>query len=184
MYQCNIILLDNSFGLFSELIQSYKDLVYNVSLDICYNYSSEVSKIELMDTDEYVYDITTDSGHFHCQGLIQHNCFNYSTLDIHQQGLPMVKKVRSLPPKHLYAYKSQLEQFVTIASNSTLGATGLSDMLVVMSHYIDKILKTRQDDHFRFATEEDCWRYVKGNLASFIYTINQPMRGNQCVTED
>jgi len=184
VYQCNIILLDSSFGLFSELIQSYKDLVCNVSLDICYDYTSEISKIELMDTDEYVYDITTDSGHFHCQGLIQHNCFNYSTLDIHQQGLPMVKKVRSLPPKHLYAYKSQLEQFVTIASNSTLGATGLSDMLVVMSHYVDKILKTRQDDHFRFATEEDCWRYVKGNLASFIYTINQPMRGNQCVTED
>lgn len=184
VYQCNIILLDSSFGLFSEVIQSYKDLVCNVSLDICYDYTSEISKIELMDTDEYVYDITTDSGHFHCQGLIQHNCFNYSTLDIHQQGLPMVKKVRSLPPKHLYAYKSQLEQFVTIASNSTLGATGLSDMLVVMSHYVDKILKTRQDDHFRFATEEDCWRYVKGNLASFIYTINQPMRGNQCVTED
>jgi len=184
VYQCNIILLDSSFGLFSELIQSYKDLVCNVSSDICYDYTSEISKIELMDTVEYVYDITTDSGHFHCQGLIQHNCFNYSALDIHQQGLPMVKKVRSLPPKHLYAYKSQLEQFVTIASNSTLGATGLSDMLVVMSHYVDKILKTRQDDHFKFATEEDCWKYVKGNLASFIYTINQPMRGNQCVTED
>ena len=42
-----------------------------------------------------------------------------------------LKKVKSHPPKHLYAFKSQLEQFTIIASNSTLGATGLADMLVV-----------------------------------------------------
>ena len=122
--------------------------------------------------DIYIHD-------FHGIGAGLPYCFNYSTYDIMTKGLPMVKKVKSLPPKHLYAFKSQLEQFTVIASNSTLGATGLADMLIVMSYYVNNILKTKQDAHFKFATEEDVWRYVKENLISFIYTINQPMRANQ-----
>jgi ribonucleoside-triphosphate reductase len=106
-------------------------------------------------------------------------CFNYSTYDIMTKGLPMVKKIISSPPKYLYAFKSQLEQFTVIASNSTLGATGLADLLIVMSYYVKNILETKSDAHFTFASEEDCWRYVKENIVSFIYTINQPMRANQ-----
>jgi ribonucleoside-triphosphate reductase len=105
--------------------------------------------------------------------------FNYSTYDIMQKGLPMVKKIASLPPKYLYAFKSQAEQFVTIASNSTLGATGLADLLIIMALYVDQILKNHTDAHFKLASEEDCWRYAEENLASMIYTINQPMRANQ-----
>lgn len=116
---------------------------------------------------------------FHGIGAGKPYCFNYSTYDIHVNGLPMVKKVKSLPPKHLYAFKSQLEQFTVIASNSTLGATGLADMLVVMSYYVNNIIDTKSDAHFNFATEEDCWSYIRENLVSFIYTINQPMRANQ-----
>lgn len=106
-------------------------------------------------------------------------CFNYSTYDIATKGLPMVTKIVSSPPKYLYAFKSQVEQFVTIASNSTLGATGLADLLLVMSFYVEDILERCGDDHFNFATEEDCWAYVKSNIISMVYTVNQPMRGNQ-----
>lgn len=106
-------------------------------------------------------------------------CFNYSTYDIMTQGLPMVRKVKSSPPKYLYAFKSQVEQFVVIASNSTLGATGLADLLLVMSYYVKQILATKSDAHFHFASEQDAWAYVKENLTSMIYTINQPMRANQ-----
>lgn len=116
---------------------------------------------------------------FHGIGAGMPYCFNYSSYDIMTKGLPMVKKVKSLPPKHLYAFKSQLEQFTVIASNSTLGATGLADILVVMSYYVKNIIKTKSDAHFKFQTEEDCWTYVRENLISFIYTINQPMRANQ-----
>lgn len=122
--------------------------------------------------DIYIHD-------FHGIGAGLPYCFNYSTYDILTKGLPMVKKIASLPPKHLYAFKSQLEQFTVIASNSTLGATGLADMLVVMSYFVKNILATKSDAHFTFASEEDCWNYVRENIVSFIYTINQPMRANQ-----
>jgi len=122
--------------------------------------------------DIYIHD-------FHGLGAGLPYCFNYSTYDIMLQGLSTVKKIKSFPPKYLYSFKSQLEQFVVIASNSTLGATGLADLLIVMSLYADQILKTKSDAHFKFVSEQDCWDYIKENLVSFIYTINQPMRANQ-----
>lgn len=106
-------------------------------------------------------------------------CFNYSCIDIVNKGLPMVSKIDSKPPKYLCSFKSQIEQFVTHASNSTLGATGLADLLLVMSYYVKNILKTHKDEHFKLASEEDCWSYVKATLVSLIYTLNQPMRGEQ-----
>lgn len=110
-------------------------------------------------------------------------CYNYSTYDIMTKGLSMVKKIKSIPPKYLYSFKSQLEQFTIIAANSTLGATGLADLLIVMSYYVKNILGTLSDAKFSFKSTEDVWKYVKENIVSFIYTINQPMRGNQsCFT--
>jgi ribonucleoside-triphosphate reductase len=91
----------------------------------------------------------------------------------------MASKVKSKPPKYLHAFKSQLEQFVIIASNSTLGATGLADLLVTMSYYVSNILETKSDAHFKFASEEDCWTYVKEMLDSFIYSVNFDLRANQ-----
>lgn len=129
--------------------------------------ANEIVEIQL-NGDIYIHD-------FHGIGAGLPYCFNYSTYDILTKGLPMVKKIKSAPPKYLYAFKSQLEQFTVIASNSTLGATGLADMLVVMSYYVKNILDTKTDAHFKFASEEDCWTYIKENLISFIYTINQPI---------
>lgn len=137
--------------------------------------ANEISERQLIG-DIYIND-------FHGIGGGLPYCYNYSTYDIMTKGLPMVKKIKSIPPKYLYSFKSQLEQFTIIAANSTLGATGLADMLLVMSYYVKNILNNLSDAKFKFATKEDAWKYVKENLVSFIYTINQPMRGNQsCFT--
>lgn len=179
VYRLSCRITNKSIAEHSVKVKENHDIVYK-PMQIDGRFETNIlHKINEWITPEYVYDITTDSGHFHCQGLIQHNCFNYTTYDIMLKGLPMVKKVKSLPPKHLYAFKSQLEQFTVIASNSTLGATGLADVLVVMSYYVKNILNTLTDAHFKFASVEDCWNYVRENIVSFIYTINQPMRANQ-----
>lgn len=110
-------------------------------------------------------------------GLQSCYCFNYSTYDIALLGLPMVTKIKSIPPKHLYSFKSQLEQFVVYSSNSTLGAVGLADVFITMSYYIDKMIRTGSDAKFKLTNEEDVWIYVKENIVSLIYTLNQPFRG-------
>lgn len=106
-------------------------------------------------------------------------CFNYSTFDIALEGLPMVQKIKSTAPKHLFAFKSQLEQFVVQAANSTLGATGFADLFITMGYFVDRALETLSDAHFHFKDTDDVWTYVSETLGSFIYTVNQPMRGNQ-----
>lgn len=103
-------------------------------------------------------------------------CYNYSTFDIALMGLPMITKIKSVQPKYLYSFKSQMEQFITIAANSTLGATGISDLFITMSAFVKRSLDTLSDAGFNFKEKEDVWKYVKENLVSFIYTINQPMR--------
>lgn len=230
IYRISIRITDKDFIKYSEKIKNKADLVYKkIGKDGRFETNELYKKID-MGMPEYVYDITTNSGHFHCQGMIQHNCFNYSTYDILMNGLPMVKKIKSYPPKYLYSFKSQLEQFIIIASNSTLGATGVADILVTMSHYIENIFKNGHDAGFYFDGwfsdeekkliedellklnefdknieieeiekitnkinnklnkkepynkkwfESNVYRYAKENIVSFIYTINQPLRGQQ-----
>jgi len=138
-----------------------------------YNLETANKIVEMQLTgDIYIHD-------FHGFAASLPYCFNYSTYDILTKGLPMITKVKSIPPKHLHAFKSQLEQFVIIASNSTLGATGLADLLVILSYFTKNILNTKSDAHYNFKTQEDCWTYVKEMITSFIYSVNFSLRGNQ-----
>lgn len=152
-------------------LNSYYVLWRNLKKLYGHEAANEIIEAQLTG-DIYINDV-------HGIGAGEPYCFNYSTFDIALLGLPMVKKIASVPPKYLYSFKSQLEQFVVIASNSTLGATGLADLLIVMSYYVKNILQNRCDAHFSFEDERSAWNYVKENLVSFIYTINQPMRANQ-----
>ena len=115
-------------------------------------------------------------------------CFNYSTYDIALEGLPMGGRLEVDPPKTLFAFLRQVEQFTVYAANSTLGATGLADLLIVASRYVDKIFENDgMDGHIRAAGHdplgdlrtEDVWRYVHESLTSLIYTLNWEFRGNQ-----
>lgn len=111
-------------------------------------------------------------------------CFNYSTYDVALQGLPYINRIKCIPPKHLLTFKQQMEQFTVFASNNQSGASGQADLLIIMSHYVEKVLKEMGDLGVKFNTENDVWRYVSELLTSYIYTINQPFRSNQCVDEE
>ena len=107
-------------------------------------------------------------------------CFNYSTYDIALLGISDEFDGRngSVPPKNLMSFFGQLELFALIAGNSTLGATGLADLLIVASIFIDKILQTGEDSHVPY-DEKGCWNYAEALLCGFIYRLNQPYRGSQ-----
>lgn len=113
-------------------------------------------------------------------------CFNYSTLDIALEGLKMGGRLNIVPPKSLSTLLRQIEQFTVYAANSTLGATGLADMLIVVSRYVDMILEDSKDsmayydNHACVGTNrKEVWTYVRECLTSLIYTLNWEFRGNQ-----
>ena len=109
-------------------------------------------------------------------------CFNFSTYDIALGGLPMGDRVKPVPPKSLYAFVRQVEQFTVYAANSTLGATGLADLLIVITCYVQKMRQqdgTWKDGHYTFKNAREAVAYVHEVLASLIYTLNWQFRGNQ-----
>lgn len=115
-------------------------------------------------------------------------CFNYSTYDIALNGLTMSNKMKIKPPKSLDSFIRQMEQFTVYAANSTSGATGLADFLIVVSYYVDKIVANRCDGHIFIGENIDESKnsldsrvetYVSEKIKSFIYTINWEFRGNQ-----
>jgi ribonucleoside-triphosphate reductase len=104
-------------------------------------------------------------------------CFNYSTYDIALNGLEGVsKRVRVCAPKSLETFVRQVEQFMVVAANSTLGATGFADFLIVASLFVEKMKSTGYDGRIKV---DDYKIYVKEKLINFIYTVNWEFRGNQ-----
>ena len=108
-------------------------------------------------------------------------CFNYSTYDTATMGIPSVFDGRggSEPPKNLMSFLGQIELFSLIAGNSTLGATGLADLLIVIAIYMDKMLQNKEDAHAPMVDDKACWQYMESMLTGFIYRLNQPYRGSQ-----
>ena len=108
-------------------------------------------------------------------------CFNYSTYDTATMGIPSVFDGRggSEPPKNLMSFLGQIELFSLIAGNSTLGATGLADLLIVIAIYMDKMLQNKEDAHVTMVDDKACWQYMESMLTGFIYRLNQPYRGSQ-----
>lgn len=108
-------------------------------------------------------------------------CFNYSTNDIKYGGLKgLSDRPYVTAPKSLDVFIRQVEQFMVVAANSTLGATGFSDALIVASTYVDKIIETGRDGHINIGKNiDDIKTYVKEKLTEFIYTVNWSFRGNQ-----
>ncbi len=103
-------------------------------------------------------------------------CFNYSTYDVALSGLEMSNRITVVPPKSFESFIRQMEQFTVYCANSTLGATGLADVLIVASYFVDKIKATGYDGHIKI---DDIETYVSERLRSFIYTLNWSFRGNQ-----
>lgn len=108
-------------------------------------------------------------------------CYNYSTFDTALLGIPDAFDGRggSEPPKNLMSFFGQIELFSLIAGNSTLGATGLADLLITTSIFVDKMIRTGEDAHFKLGTEENVYKYTESLLTGLIYRLNQPYRGSQ-----
>lgn len=175
MYSVSFRITDELMPYFSSSVKvsSHEETQSPINKDGRFE-SSRVVKITEYEDDfgEYVYDVTTETGDFHCQGMIQHNCFNYSCLDVVIQGLPFVAKIKSEPPKHLSSFMGQMIQFITYASNSIAGAVGLADFLLCTSWFVDKMFEDNKD-----VPREYLNRQIKQELQSFIYSVNQPFRG-------
>lgn len=185
-YKIKNVTFNNNFYFVDFILDNDIDVIFNTkkyeeyALDTTedtYQSVRIISKDIIEYKNKYVYDIQTESGIFSSDGLMSHNCFNYSTNDVAYNGLKGIsRRLDVKPPKSFNTFIRQVEQFVVYAANSTLGATGLADILVVGSHFVKKIKETGYDGHIKV---NDIHQYIYEILVNFIYTLNWEYRGNQ-----
>jgi ribonucleoside-triphosphate reductase len=172
MYRLSIRLNDRDFIKFSQKVKDNESLVYIKRAKDGRYETNKLNKIQVLkDKEEWVYDVTTSTGTFYSQGMLQHNCWNFSCIDIMYLGLPFVTRVTSSSPKHLDTYFNQLMELVAFAGNNQSGATSIADTLIVASYYVDKLYKENKEIPVSFLDN-----IVKQNIQSFIYRCNQLYR--------
>ena len=156
-----------------HLINSYYRMWKELKKDVSEEYANRMVESQLTGR-IYV-------NHFAGWSSSKPYCYNYSTFDTALLGIPDAFDGRggSAPPKNLMSFCGQIELFSLMAGNSTLGATGLADLLVTISIFVDKMLQTGEDAHFPLADEKAIWQYTESLLTGLIYRFNQPYRGSQ-----
>lgn len=165
----NIIVFDDEITKPLKLIYSYYRLWKGLQKKYGLEYANHAVEKQLSG-EIYVND-------FHGFSTNKYYCYNYSTLDTAINGIPQgIDAEASVPSKYLNTFFEHLQLFCVHAGASSLGAVGLADLLLTVSAYVDRILTLKSDQHFKFASEEDCWIYIKEKLTNFVYFLNQPNR--------
>ena len=165
----NTIIYDQEMAKPLKLIYSYYRMWKGLKKKFGLEYANEAVRKQL--TGEiYIND-------FHGFASNLYYCYNYSTLDTAQKGIPKgIDAEKSRPTKYLNTFMEHLQLFCIHAGNSSLGAVGLADLLLTMSAYAKRVLTVKGDQHVNFVSEEDCWTYIKEKMTNFIYFLNQPNR--------
>ncbi len=119
------------------------------------------------DTDEEVFDISVDTGHFMCNGILSHNCFAYDLERLVKEGLYFISNFNCQPPKHLCTYTDFVSEFVSWTCNRSSGAVGLPSFLIY-SYYFWK--KDVAEGYYLKSPEA----YRDQSFQEIIYRLNQP----------
>ena len=129
-------------------------------------YSNEVkviAKKEIPIADDFVYDITTESGTFICNGIFSHNCQGWSIEDILLRGIePIGTNPKSNPPKHLDVLTMQMVNFVGMATQESAGAQAFNAVDVLLAPFV----------HYDGLDE----RKLKQIIQMFVYNLNTTSR--------
>lgn len=180
MYRVSFVVDDKNIDLvnFSDKLQKHKDVVLKERGKDGRFETNEVLKIRSFEQD-YVYDITTETGTFSSQGLIQHNCFNFDPVHFALLGIPkeLDGKGESLPPQHMESFFGILEDILPIFAKNLAGACGIATLFPVLSIYVQKAIKEGYKiDKIQLKDEQAVWDFLRVKLTSLLYNLNRPSR--------
>lgn len=120
---------------------------------------------------EYVYDITTETGRFVANGMVQHNCFSINASKLVMEGRPF-GSLPSAPPHRVMSYINALTETVHQLSNHLCGAIAIGSFFLDVCHLIvyreHKTLTDLQDPVYR--------KYIYNAMQGFVHSLNMLSR--------
>ena len=108
--------------------------------------------------DKYIYDITTESGTFVCNGIISHNCAGWSLEQLLLEGFNAPGRMHCNPPKHLDTALMQMVNYIGTLQNEWAGAQAFNHIDILLAPFV------RAD---KLSYEE-----VKQALQMFVFNLN------------
>lgn len=113
--------------------------------------------------DNYIYDITTESGTLVVNGMWNHNCVGWSLEDLLYRGFGGVRgKIESAPPKHFRTALGQVVNFFYTLQGEAAGAQAFSNFDTLLAPFV------------RF--DKLSYPEVKQAMQEFIFNLNVPTR--------
>ena len=113
--------------------------------------------------DDVIFDITTNSGTFFCNGLLVHNCMGWDLYDLLLRGFGGVaSKIESRPAKHFRTAMGQLVNFLFTLQGESAGANAVSNFDTLLAPFI-------RYDNLNYSQ-------VKQAMQEFLYNCMVPTR--------
>lgn len=125
----------------------------------------KIKESSFLDSNNYIYDITTESHTFICNDLLVHNCAAVSLYPFIQNGLQDFGG-DSKAPKHLSSFNGGFVNLIFALSSQFCGAIATVEYLMCFDYYArldygDNYLETHES-------------IIKQELQQVVYALNQP----------
>ena len=175
---------NNDFKRLSEKMKDVNIESYNESHDTVVR-GLEINKIIRFDSHDisdtrflkneldYVYDITTDTGRFYANGMVQHNCFAIDASRLITEGRPF-GQLPSLPVQNLRGYISCLTETIHQMSCHLAGAIAVGSFFLDVANvcmykhkYTMKHLKRRK-----------IRKEIQNSFQHFVHSVNMLSRNS------
>lgn len=149
----------------------------------------EIEEGTFLDENGYIYDITTDTHSFVCNGLWAHNCVSITMYPFLFYGLKSLGG-KSGAPKHLDSFCGEFINLVFAIAAQFAGAVSTPEFLMYMDYFIRKDYGNDYTAHWNeiispaIATEQKTLgQLVEDKFQQVVHSINQPAaaRGYQAV---
>ena len=121
---------------------------------------------------EYVYDITTETGRFYANGMVQHNCWALDASKLVTVGREF-GVLKSKPAKRVSSYISMLCETIHQMSNHLAGAIAIGSFFLDLAHLM--IYKERRTLN-ELRTDKRIRKTIENEIQQFIHSINHLSR--------
>ncbi len=168
LYSLTIYISEGRARLFSESIKINSDFKFSKKDSFGFADISKIRKIEEIENDsEYVYDISTESHTFLCNGVLAHNCAGWSLRQLLMEGFNGVPgRIAAKAAKHFNAALGQIVNFFGTLQNEWAGAQAFSSF----DTYLAPLAARDNLDY----------KGVKQSIQEFVFAVNSTSRwGNQ-----
>ena len=127
------------------------------------HWSKVLTEKETFIKEDYIYDITTESGTLVVNGMYNHNCCGWDLWDLLEQGFGGVsEKIESGPPSHFSSVLGQMNNFIFSLQAESAGAQAFSSFDTLLAPFIRKDKLTHSQ--------------IKQNMQEFIFNLNVSTR--------